>query len=144
MCWATFWPDFFSQTHLVTLLPGPMLLWLFKYFRRKILTFFAQATASFGKKYDHNIKLLRKTPFFWQKSQKIVIITSTPCSPQSPRKFNKCYFFSAVKIFFQQPCLNEVQNSSDAINLTQHVQQDENHRWNSRLHCFKMPMYNIY
>jgi hypothetical protein len=47
----------------------------------KILAFFAQTTVTFCKKIDHNIGFLEKRHFFaenWQKSQKIVIIPSTP------------------------------------------------------------------
>jgi hypothetical protein len=47
------------------------------------LAFFAQATASFCKNCDHNMVFEKNANFFaenWQKSQKIVIITSTPGS----------------------------------------------------------------
>jgi hypothetical protein len=33
-------------------------------------------------KFDHKIGFLKKTPIFWQKSQKIMIITSTPADQQ--------------------------------------------------------------
>jgi hypothetical protein len=45
------------------------------------MAFFAQTTASFCKNCDHNIGFWEKRHFFaenWEKSQKIVIITSTP------------------------------------------------------------------
>jgi hypothetical protein len=47
----------------------------------KILAFFAQTTASFSKKCDHNIGFEKNAIFSaenWQKPQIIVIITSTP------------------------------------------------------------------
>jgi hypothetical protein len=47
----------------------------------KISAFFAQTTASFCKNCDHNIGFEKNANFFaenWRKSQKIVIITSTP------------------------------------------------------------------
>jgi hypothetical protein len=47
----------------------------------KIFAFFAQTTATFCKNCDHNIGFEKNANFFaenWQKSQKIVIITSTP------------------------------------------------------------------
>jgi hypothetical protein len=54
---------------------------ILKLFSAKILAFFAQTTVTFCKKIDHNIGFLEKRHFFaenWQKSQKIVIIPSTP------------------------------------------------------------------
>jgi hypothetical protein len=55
----------------------------------KKLAFFAQTTASFCKNCDHNIVFWEKRQFFaenWQKSQKIVIITSTPgCRNVQPK-----------------------------------------------------------
>jgi hypothetical protein len=50
-------------------------------FSKNIFAFFAQTTASFCKNCDNNIGVSEKRPFFaenWQKSQKIVFITSTP------------------------------------------------------------------
>jgi hypothetical protein len=78
----------------------------------KILAFFAQATASFCKNCDHNIGFWEKRQFFrrkLQKSQKIVIITSTPvcsgiswfevtdvCNVTSP---DKCYKHNSAPMF---------------------------------------------
>jgi hypothetical protein len=47
----------------------------------KKLAFFADTTASFCKNSIRTLDFEKKTPFFaenWQKSQKLVIITSTP------------------------------------------------------------------
>jgi hypothetical protein len=58
--------------------PGPMLLFLKL---AKILAFLTQNKASFYKNCDRNIGFWEKRHFVaekWHKSQKIVIITSTP------------------------------------------------------------------
>jgi hypothetical protein len=55
--------------------------------------FLPKQLLSFFRKFDHNLVFLEKTPIFaeyWQKSQKIVIITSTPgraVKPTNPSEF---------------------------------------------------------
>jgi hypothetical protein len=59
---------------------GPM-LWFFKYFRQKNRRKNYSERSSIMQNFDHNIGFWEKRQFFaenWQKSQKIVIITSTP------------------------------------------------------------------
>jgi hypothetical protein len=62
---------------------GPM-LWFFKYFRRKFckkLAFLTQNKAKFWKKLIITLVFEKNANFFaenWEKSQKIMIITSTP------------------------------------------------------------------
>jgi hypothetical protein len=56
----------------------------------KTMAFFAQTTASFCKNCYHNIGFWEKRQFFaenWQKSRKIVIITSTPGADPSTFEF---------------------------------------------------------
>jgi hypothetical protein len=49
-----------------------------KIFSLKNLAFFAETTDIFWKKIDHNVGFWEKRHFFAEKSQKFVIITSTP------------------------------------------------------------------
>jgi hypothetical protein len=103
---------------------GPM-LWFFKYFRQKIQRknchFWLKTKLNYAKFY-HNIGFLRKTLFFaenWQKSQKIVIITSTPGDerkghlartssvtslPRSPQKIRKSFGSHSFKVSSSQIC----------------------------------------